>query len=128
MANINECLDEIAQLKENWDNEGAEPVDPKLIEWTRKLWDELVSFGIKNVPQIGAVEDGSIDIIWIWHQHQCGIYCNIDLEDFGISVVKDCKVFNHVIEYKNLGNPLPEIVPKLVEIVKEKESFYGSLC
>jgi hypothetical protein len=62
-ANINQELNRLAALPENWDCEGAPKIDPAIIQAAREFVDRLPT-NIAKVPAVVPIADGNLQFEW----------------------------------------------------------------
>jgi len=60
---VNEELDRLASLQANWDAEGAEPIDPQIIEAARQLAEELPE-NLVGLPAVVPMAAGNLQFEW----------------------------------------------------------------
>jgi|SRR3972149_11498032 len=60
---VNNDLDRLSALPENWDLEGAKPIDPAIIDAARRLIAELPD-NIAKIPAVVPSADGNLQFEW----------------------------------------------------------------
>jgi len=87
-------LNNIERLEYGWDNECAEPVHKFALSQARIIIGVVLEFDaeIFKYTEVGAVEDGSLDVCW----PNIGIYCSFD--DLGANIY---------IHSSNIGYDIP---------------------
>ncbi len=77
---IKDRLFEFEQAKEGWDGYDADIINKNLLDIVQELVFHLIDDCIRQ-PELGIVEDGSVDIVWAKE----GLYCTIDEEELTIT-------------------------------------------
>jgi hypothetical protein len=63
-------IDQLVGLEENWNSYGARKVDPRSIEFAKRLIVDLANMsGDIACPQVAASPDGNVALSWQWHDH-----------------------------------------------------------
>jgi len=76
---LQDCIDRIGrlhQLKPNWDSYGAEPVDPRSIEFAKQFLQDLVFLSTVECPRVAASPEGNVALSW----ESADYLCELDLE------------------------------------------------
>ena len=99
----------ILNLKENWDDEGALPVDEELYYKSLYILKKYYRFSDHSseikLPQISLCRDGSIDLYWNDLQWSNSLLVNVSKKDnkFDICYYGD-KIINNIISDVIRGN------------------------
>ena len=72
----------MAELKENWDGDDAEPVVPSLIPLCKTIISLLLKDGYSE-PTIGATPCGTIDLVW----DHLGVHCVVSPPLPGLTII-----------------------------------------
>lgn len=68
----NNCLDSVDQLRElkaNWDSYGANPVDPDSIQVAKQRLRQFAEVTGIGCPRVGASPAGRVALSWEWKNH-----------------------------------------------------------
>ena len=100
-------LRDLSNLTFGWDGEDAMPIDPYIIHIA---WIALSTFLSENPkisePELGAVEDGRMDISW--HTNGLDVFCTLDRDEL--------RIFGSNVMDIRLGNNEEEQIKTLIEI------------
>jgi hypothetical protein len=101
-------LQVLANLKQGWDGDDAIPIDESVLRIAHKAIIILCSFNIPE-PELGAVEDGRLDIFW----ETIDLFCTLDKNKLRIHPLHNEEMKDIPLTESNED----ELVKSLVEIL-----------
>ncbi len=72
----------LMNLKRGWDEHDADPVDKNVLQMAREAISFLISKELPEPSELGAVEDGRLDISW--RTDELNVWCTLDTDEVRI--------------------------------------------